>query len=34
MVTLILMSQYFQLKKWSASQRAEWLKKHTGPYSA
>jgi len=26
--------RYFQLKKWSASQRAEWLKKHTGPYSA
>jgi hypothetical protein len=26
-------SQYFQLKKWSASQREQWLKEHTGAYS-
>lgn len=25
--------RYFQLKRWSASQRAEWLKEHTGAYS-
>ncbi|KAG9250087.1 uncharacterized protein F5Z01DRAFT_427240 [Emericellopsis atlantica] len=26
--------RFFQLKKWSASQRGDWLKKHTGPYTA
>ncbi|KJZ79369.1 hypothetical protein HIM_01520 [Hirsutella minnesotensis 3608] len=26
--------RYFQLKKWSKSQRASWLAKHTGPYTA
>jgi hypothetical protein len=26
--------RYFQLKNWSSSQRAEWLQKHTGPYTA
>jgi uncharacterized protein involved in cysteine biosynthesis len=25
--------RYFQLKKWSASQREQWLKEHTGAYS-
>ncbi|KAL0937993.1 uncharacterized protein CTRU02_207724 [Colletotrichum truncatum] len=25
---------YFQLKNWSASRRADWLKKNTGPYTA
>ncbi|TDZ18254.1 Outer spore wall protein RRT8 [Colletotrichum orbiculare MAFF 240422] len=26
--------RYFQLKNWSSSRRADWLKKHTGPYTA
>ncbi|KAF5512911.1 Outer spore wall protein RRT8 [Colletotrichum aenigma] len=26
--------RYFQLKNWSASRRADWLKRHTGPYTA
>jgi hypothetical protein len=26
--------RYFQLKRWSASQRSEWLAQHTGPYTA
>ncbi|KND87392.1 Outer spore wall protein RRT8 [Tolypocladium ophioglossoides CBS 100239] len=26
--------RYFQLKKWSSSQRSAWLEKHTGPYTA
>uniref|UniRef100_A0A1Y1KW44 Outer spore wall protein RRT8 n=1 Tax=Photinus pyralis TaxID=7054 RepID=A0A1Y1KW44_PHOPY len=26
--------RYFQLKNWSASQRREWLEKHTGAYTA
>jgi hypothetical protein len=26
--------RYFQLKKWSASRRSDWLKKHVGPYSS
>lgn len=26
--------QYFQLKKWSASQQSDWLEKHVGPYTA
>lgn len=26
--------RYFQLKKWSSSQRASWVKKHAGPYTA
>ncbi|KEY68715.1 hypothetical protein S7711_00589 [Stachybotrys chartarum IBT 7711] len=26
--------RYFQLKKWSASQKADWLAKHSGPYTA
>lgn len=26
--------RYFQLKKWSSSQRGAWLEKHTGPYTA
>ncbi|QUC20071.1 uncharacterized protein UV8b_04312 [Ustilaginoidea virens] len=26
--------RYFQLKQWSASQKQEWLDKHTGPYTA
>ncbi|KAK3393137.1 hypothetical protein B0H63DRAFT_11301 [Podospora didyma] len=26
--------RYFQLKKWSASQRSSWLSEHTGPYAA
>ncbi|ODA78734.1 hypothetical protein RJ55_06117 [Drechmeria coniospora] len=27
-------SRYFQLKKWSSSQRSDWLHKHTGPYTS
>lgn len=30
----LMMKQYFQLKNWSASQRREWLDKHTGAYTA
>ncbi|POR32547.1 Outer spore wall protein RRT8 [Tolypocladium paradoxum] len=26
--------RYFQLKKWSSSQRSAWLEKHAGPYTA
>ncbi|KAK3396086.1 hypothetical protein B0T20DRAFT_358075 [Sordaria brevicollis] len=26
--------RYFQLKRWSASQKAQWLSEHVGPYSA
>ncbi|GJN67495.1 hypothetical protein PLICBS_001521 [Purpureocillium lilacinum] len=26
--------RYFQLKKWSARQREDWLEKHTGPYTS
>lgn len=26
--------RYFQLKKWSASQRSHWLEEHIGPYTA
>lgn len=26
--------RYFQLKRWSSSQRSDWLEKHTGPYTA
>lgn len=26
--------RYFQLKKWSPSQRSDWLKEHVGPYTA
>ncbi|KAK0729677.1 hypothetical protein B0H67DRAFT_4696 [Lasiosphaeris hirsuta] len=26
--------RYFQLKKWSASKRSNWLSEHTGPYTA
>lgn len=26
--------QYFQLKNWSSSRRADWLKRHAGPYTA
>lgn len=26
--------RFFQLKKWSASQRSDWLGRHTGPYTA
>ncbi|EAA35618.2 hypothetical protein GE21DRAFT_451 [Neurospora crassa] len=26
--------RYFQLKRWSPNQKAEWLSKHTGPYLA
>ncbi|KAF7561422.1 hypothetical protein G7046_g2715 [Stylonectria norvegica] len=26
--------RYFQLKKWSASARADWLSKHVGPYTS
>ncbi|TEA20235.1 Outer spore wall protein RRT8 [Colletotrichum sidae] len=26
--------RYFQLKNWSSSRRADWLKNHTGPYTA
>ncbi|CCF35877.1 hypothetical protein CH063_01387 [Colletotrichum higginsianum] len=26
--------RYFQLKDWSSSRRADWLKKHSGPYTA
>jgi len=27
-------TRYFQLKKWSSSQKEAWLKEHTGPYTA
>lgn len=30
----LTLSQYFQLKKWSASKRTDWLEKHTGPYTS
>ncbi|KAM0322677.1 hypothetical protein ACHAQA_009267 [Verticillium albo-atrum] len=30
----VVHGRYFQLKRWSASQRSAWLKKHTGPYTA
>ncbi|WYZ45603.1 hypothetical protein EsH8_VIII_000919 [Colletotrichum jinshuiense] len=26
--------RYFQLKNWSSSRRADWLKRHSGPYTA
>ncbi|KFH46500.1 Regulator of rDNA transcription protein-like protein [Hapsidospora chrysogenum ATCC 11550] len=26
--------RFFQLKKWSSSQRSDWLEKHVGPYTA
>jgi hypothetical protein len=32
--TRLMISQYFQLKRWSTSQRSDWLEKHTGPYTA
>lgn len=31
MLTLL---QYFQLKKWSNSQKSAWLQEHTAPYTA
>lgn len=30
----IVHDRYFQLKKWTPSQRRDWVKKHTGPYTA
>ncbi|PHH90006.1 hypothetical protein CDD83_4739 [Cordyceps sp. RAO-2017] len=30
----VVHDRYFQLKKWSKSQRASWLEKHTGPYTS
>jgi len=31
---LMISIQYFQLKKWSNSERQEWLKENTAPYTA